>query len=103
MSFTGNETHKILLSEAKEMTAAYRATMTAADIKGGYFSKSEILGLLRQDDCVGFRYYYGIDNGQKVLVLVGADRDENDLVTGIILERAIPCPNQCSEDNDLNS
>jgi hypothetical protein len=105
--FTGKEIHRIPLDEAADLTRTYRASIqdaTVTGIKGGYFSKDEVAALLNQPDCVGFRYYYGLDAaGIKVLVLVGVNKDENDLVTGLVLERAIPCPNQCGDANDLNS
>jgi len=59
---------------------------------------------LEQTDCVGIRIYNGIDgNGKPVLIMVGAKANEDDLVDGIIVDKAVPCPNNCGRANDLNS
>ncbi len=105
MKFTGNEDHSISLSEAAELTANYRETLTsAAEAKAEYFGKEALLNLLNQTACVGVRIYYGLDSaGVKKLVLVGVDSDGNDLYEGALMERGILCPTECSADNPLNS
>jgi hypothetical protein len=102
--FTGNEDHVIPLSDGKVFTKNYRETIETGDTLGGFFGKRDLMLLLGQPACVGFRYYYGIDsNNEKVLVLVGTDENENDLINGIILEKAAPCPTRCGNTNVLNS
>jgi hypothetical protein len=102
--FTGSENHDIPLSEAAEMTARYRATMNESSRKGGFFGVKKLREILDQPDCVGIRYYYGLDeNNQQVLVLTGVKANEDDIVDGVIAEAAIPCPNQCGNNNLLNS
>lgn len=102
--FTGHEDHEISLDDASAMTKRYRNQMNTGDIKGGFFSRDAILAILDQADCVGIRYYYGLDDrGKQTLILVGADTDENDLYTGSLMEFSIPCPTQCGSDNPLNS
>lgn len=101
--FTGNEDHRITLAEGKEMTKRFRDQTTSGEIIGGFFAITQVVNMLNQDDCVGFRYYYGLDaNNKKVMVLVGTDANENDQVNGLILERAFTCPNRCGNLNDLN-
>ncbi|HNR18648.1 MAG TPA: hypothetical protein PKN75_07515 [Bacteroidia bacterium] len=103
-TLTGREDHNISLALAAEYTANYRRTISPDEKKGGYFGKDALLELLNQEGCVGFRYYYGIDEkGKKVLVLVGVNSEANDLVDGRLLERSWPCPHCCSVDNPLNS
>lgn len=49
------------------------------------------------------RYYYGEeDDGIPVLVLVGADANEDDLTEGELAELAPPCPPNCGQANLLN-
>ncbi len=105
MKFTGMEDHSISLSEAAELTANYRETLTnTAEAKAEYFGKDALLALLDQNACVGVRIYYGLDStGVKKLVLVGVDADGNDLYEGALMERGIICPPTCSADNPLNS
>lgn len=104
MDFTGNEDHSISLAEAAEMTARYRGQMTEEQIKGGFFGARAIMTILDQSDCVGIRYYYGLDsNNKQVLVLVGVLANQDDIVDGILAEVSLPCPTFCGSDNSLNS
>ncbi len=107
--FTGNENQKIGFAAAGTLTRRYRDSMEALRVpykKGGFFGSEGIQNLLDQENCVGIRYYYGLDaNDVQVMVWVGVDSDENDLVgeDNLCLEMSIPCPDNCSEDNVLNS
>lgn len=95
MSFNGNESSAISLQEAIDMTTAYRAANPGAT-KAHFFGKEKLMELLNQDECVGIRAYYGMDEeGNKQLVFVGADSTEEDLFTGVILDKSVPCPNHC--------
>lgn len=102
--FTGTENHDISLEEASSLTSRYRGGMEEGDRKGGYFSQAALRSILDQKDCVGIRYYYGLDsNNKQVMVLVGVLENENDMADGLIAEASIPCPFACGSDNDLNS
>jgi hypothetical protein len=85
------------------MTANYRSE-NPNSTKGHFFGKEKLQEILDQKDIVGVRIYYGIDEeGKKQLIIVGATADENDLVTGKILDRSCPCPTICGMNNPLNS
>lgn len=107
--FTGNEDHTISFENAGKLTKNYRNQMNPEDKKGGFFGEKAILTLLSQQDCVGIRYYYGLNEKEEkkvqVLVIVGVDKNENDLVGEkyVCFEMALPCPDCCSNDNILNS
>lgn len=104
MSFTGKEDHSITLEAAAKLTKKYRDSVHAQDIKGGFFGRDAIQELLDQDECVGIRYYYGLDeNNVKVMVLVGAKADEDDLDHGALKEASLLCPPRCGKNNPLNS
>ncbi|MCC6369602.1 MAG: hypothetical protein IT236_01215 [Bacteroidia bacterium] len=104
MSFTGHEDHSITLAEASEWTANYRATISSGGTIAHFFGKDAIQAILDQSGCVGIRIYYAIDDlGNKQLVLVGANADENDLYEGLLADRALACPINCSSPNPLNS
>jgi hypothetical protein len=104
MAFTGNEDHTITLEEASRLTRNFRKSAEPGSKLGTFFGKSTLQQILDQRDCVGIRYYYGLkDDGTPVLVLVGADANENDMVDGIIAEKGIPCPPACGEPDVLNS
>lgn len=104
MSFTGNENHDITLQEASEWTANYRNSVPAGTVIAHYFGKTAIQNILDQSGCVGIRIYYAInDLGEKQLVVVGVNADENDLYQGLLADKSRPCPNYCSASNPLNS
>jgi len=103
MAFTGNEDHSISYEEASKMTQNYQSRQSGKYIKGHYFGKNALLKILDQEGCVGIRCYYGEEEGKEVLVLVGVDADENDLIKGAIAERGYPCPPYCGDSNDLNN
>jgi hypothetical protein len=104
MSFNGNEGEFVTLNDASRWTANYRNTIQPGDTIAEFQGKEKLLELLNQEGCVGIRFYYAInDEGQKVLVLVGADSDENDMENGLIIDKGDLCPPFCSKKNSLNS
>ncbi len=104
MSFNGKEGSEVTLSEASTWTANYRKTVPVGDTLAHFVGKNQLLKILNQPDCVGVRYYYGIDEvGAKVLIAIGVTSDENDMTSGVIIERMIACPPRCSTRNSLNS
>lgn len=102
--FTGKENHFISLELASELTKAYRENHPL-QTKAEFFGKDAILAILSQPGCVGIRIYYGQEpgNGQKHLIIVGAEQNQNDMYTGYIAERGKPCPSYCGIKNLLNS
>lgn len=104
MSFNGNEGEFVTLNDASRWTANYRNTIQPGDVIAEFLGKEKILELLSQEGCVGIRFYYAInDSGEKILVLVGADSNENDMENGLILENGNICPPFCPKKNVLNS
>lgn len=102
MSFDGTEGGAITLPQGAALTAEYRRLNPGAR-KGHFFGKDILQDLLKQSGCMGIRIYYGIDvDGNKELVLVGADADTDDL-TDLVADLSIPCPNMCGGANALNS
>jgi hypothetical protein len=104
MSFTGDENHDFPLQTASEWTKNYRNASAATATKAHFFGKAAIQAILNQEGCVGIRIYYALDaSGNKQLIIVGADANENDLYQGLIAERSSPCPARCSSVNPLNT
>lgn len=103
MSFNGNEGAVVSLDDAAGWTANFRKTINEGDIIALFADKDKLLQILNQEDCMGIRFYFGIgDDGKPNLVAVGADANENDMELGVIVEKFIPCPNNCSKENPLN-
>ena len=92
--------HKIPLSDAAAQTKRSRES----GHKGGMFLRKELDELLAQPGCSAVRYYYGLDaNGLDSLILVGVDKDGNDMVNGVLIDGHYPCPPFCGDGNTLNS
>jgi hypothetical protein len=80
------------------------------EIRGQFFGRDILTKILEQPDCMGIRFYYAInEEGQKTLVLVGADAKgasmwPSEAVTGKLKgggggntggDAAYPCPPWC--------
>jgi hypothetical protein len=100
MALPSPKGHGIPLSEAATQTKRSRDSSH----KGGMFLRKELDDLLAQPGCSGVRFYYGLDaNGQDSLILVGVDKDGNDMVNGVLIDGSFPCPPFCGGGNSLNS
>jgi hypothetical protein len=101
--FTGAEGEQISLATAAEWTANFRAENPGA-IRAYFYGNSILQDILDQENCVGIRFYYAIDNEDvPQLVLVGVDQYGNDITDGIVADRGQPCPTYCdSGDSPLN-
>jgi hypothetical protein len=99
---TGNENHQIDLVTALRFIKNHKSNLKAPSIKGGFFGRNAFEKILAQPGVVGIRYYYAqMDDGTPTLVLVGVDSKGQDLQTGLIMERIIPCPPLCGEASEL--
>ena len=108
MAFDGNEGRPITLGQAKRWTKRYRDENPGA-VKAHFYGCERIQALLNEPGCKGIRIYYGIDDeGKKKLVLVGAKRDQNNILptesgkdeNGQILDDGRDCPDYCPEGDD---
>ena len=100
MALPNPKGHSISLSDA----AAQTKRANDGGLKGGLFLRKELDDLLAQPGCSGVRYYYGVDaKGADSLILVGVDKDGNDMATGVLMEFSFPCPPFCGDGNSLNS
>lgn len=114
------------LTQASQWTRNYRNQNPGA-IKGHCVKKAQLDAILAQPGCEGVRMYYGLDDaGNRKLILVGIDADENDIITPtgvtsalraaqeaesitaeeaqpIVYSGTQPCPPCCSLENPLNS
>lgn len=81
------ESHIITLHEAARSTKRYRDSPRTGKVLGHYFKKSELKKMLDQENCVGLRAYYALDeNNLDQLVVTGVDSSGNDLFTGLLLK-----------------
>ena len=102
--FTGHESHAISTEDAGVMTKAYRDAQTAEDYsKGCYFSKDELIRILNQDDSVGVRFYFAINDNSKLDLVAAAVKADGDDILDNVLDHSLLCPPHCSSSNVLNS
>jgi hypothetical protein len=99
-----DQPHEIPLADACAMTSRYRNSGQFNNYFGGFFGSTAIREILDQDSCVGIRYYYGLnDQENPVLILVGVDAENKDLVEGKIAEMSLPCPELCDSTSPLKN
>lgn len=102
MAFDGTEGGAITLSEGAALTKEHRLRNPTA-YKGHFVGKEILNQILDQEGCMGIRFYHGLDeDGNRELVLVGADEYEDDMLD-LIADLCVPCPSSCSTPNALNS
>lgn len=116
-------THFITLAKAIDLTTQYR-NKNEELLKPLYqqkqilplsetFNREAIEKLLSQPGCEGIRCYYGMDEDNRLhLVLVGANAQNQDMLPSggvniqtenAILENSARCPTDCPELSVLNS
>lgn len=102
MAFNGTEGGAISIEHASEMTAAYRSENPEGRL-GLFMGKEVLLSILNQTGCKGIRVYFAKDiaHNENELVFVGADANENDMLT-IVADNGFPCPSRCGSKNPLN-
>ncbi|KAA3617744.1 MAG: hypothetical protein D8M58_00665 [Calditrichaeota bacterium] len=104
MKLYGGKDHRISIDYARELTRNFRAEKKTGESISGLFDKETVLAVLNQQDCIAMRYYHGINEEDKnVIVIVGVDKHGYDILDGVIIEKAFPCPPFCGDINDLNA
>ena len=103
--FSGLENHDISLELASKWTKNFRTENPDPNaIKAHFFGKDCITKILEQEECVGIRMYYSIDDTEKKhLILVGVKEDGGDLYNGLIADRSFTCPPYCGGGGDFTN
>lgn len=102
---------RITLATAVEYTKRYQRSAPASE-KAGFFYLTGLNALLGQAGVYGLRIYHGLDaDGQYRMVLVGVDKDGNDITgtarkstsadAAVLLDGHIPCPPFCPTGSPL--
>ncbi len=96
MAFNGTEGAPIDLETAAQWTANYRSTIAPTDTRAHFFGRDILEKILQQEGNMGIRIYYALnDVGEKQLILVGADANQNDQTNGTIADFSSGCPHRC--------
>src|SRR5262245_26905862 len=91
---------EIMLSEAVALTSAFHAANPPDSLRAELSYKEIIYKILDQTGCEGIRVYKGLDaDGVPSNVLVGIDRNGNDIVDGVLGNRSVKT---LGVHNDLN-
>jgi hypothetical protein len=86
----------ISLDQAKTMIKRYHNDRQIGTIKGGKFSKDEVLSILNLEKCTALRFYFARnDSAENTIVLVGEDATGTLLTDDVMLDAAPPCPPYC--------
>lgn len=96
--------HRIDLEKAAGMTRQFRTQMKGASAPIVAFTRAGFERILAQPGAVGIRIYPAVkDGGSMTYVLVGVDKEGNDMVDGELSEDGVDCPDVCSDANALNA
>ncbi|KXH84895.1 hypothetical protein [Chryseobacterium kwangjuense] len=92
----------ISLDEAIKFTNSFQE-QNPLQPKSFSVGAEKIKAILQQDNCIGVRIYngYDMDTAHVNLVLVGVNKDGEDITDGVIVERLSPCPPDCPKDSPL--
>lgn len=87
----------IKLEEAVVITHAFQNSEIGKDQTiSAIFEKEILTQILNQEGCEGIRLYNALKDGDKITyVLIGYDKDKNDMTDGYIADLFSTCPKNC--------
>ncbi|MBA4153723.1 hypothetical protein [Flavobacterium sp.] len=102
MAIDKNTGEVITLKVAVNYTYSFQNENPNA-IKSFFVGKEKLDRILEQEDCIGIRIYNGNDTetNKENRVLVGVDKDGEDISGGVIVEELSPCPSHCPKSSPL--
>ncbi|MGD1846964.1 MAG: hypothetical protein ACFB10_16360 [Salibacteraceae bacterium] len=101
MTFEGTEGTEVDPRLAAEWTENFRI-VNPEHIRASFFGTEKLLKILRQPAVVGIRIYYAQDQeGHRQLILVGTDKNQND-VLGTTITMGADGPPMNGKPNLLN-
>jgi hypothetical protein len=112
--FTGSERGiDLTLEQAKKKVQKFNCNRKKDDIKAHYFSKALLRKLLEQDDAVGIRVYYGMNEKADLdALIVGVSKNGENIInqptrgdkdaagSSGYYSSAQPCPRWCPTATD---
>ena len=105
MAFDGSEGTSIDPNIAGTWTRDFREN-SASGNNAHFFGREILELLLAEEGAMGIRFYYGLDeNGDRQLLAVAADAEQNDLLENenIVADDSSCCPPFSSIGNVLNT
>lgn len=98
MALDQNTGSIISQTTAKKLIKAFEARFPN-EILGSFIGSNHVNAVLAQENCIGIRIYngYDVDNKKISLIIVGVDKDEEEILdAGIIYDEMATCPPDCS-------
>ena len=91
------------LTEAKELTNAYQAAFPT-EPRCFFIGRDKLQSVIDQEGCIGVRMYRAFDvvRNEQNVVIVGVDANGSDMTDGLLLDKTVPCPNDCDTVSPLN-
>lgn len=94
--------HDISLEEAARLTTNYRKRKDHRQPIDGFFGKMAVQNILKQPECVGIRFYFGLNKDAiHVLVMMGVNQFCSEMFSGRLIEISASCPPLCGALNLL--
>lgn len=102
MSLGENAGEVITLTEARELVEAFQERYPEA-ITSFLINAELIRNLSNQEGCVGVRIYngYNIEKDRPSPVMIGVNERNENMTSGVILDRAIPHVPKIDDTNNL--
>ncbi|MBY0485901.1 MAG: hypothetical protein K2P85_01720 [Flavobacteriaceae bacterium] len=97
MSLNENTGSIISLEVAKKLVKDF-GNKFPGQIVSSFIGSKNVHAILAQENCIGVRIYNGYDvaNEKISLVLVGVDKNEQDILeSGLIYDQMLTCPPVC--------
>ena len=97
-----NNQHIIPLEEAVELTHAYQSSIKfQGETKACMLDADAYRDLINQPDCNSVRTYFAIKEGFLTIVVVGVNAEGHDITSGVLLDYAALCPENCDQESEL--
>lgn len=102
MATDRNSGEVITVTEAIGFTHSFQENNPEAT-KAFFVGANKLNLILEQENCIGIRIYNGYDNvpNKQNLVLIGVDKNGEDIRNGVIVEHLVTCPPDCPKSSDL--
>jgi len=102
MELNKNSGGEITLEQAQRYVQAFRSKYPQ-EVKAFYVGINQIENVLGQENCMGLRIYNGYEEkeARMNIVIVGVNSQGNDITSGIILDKTLPCPSYCDNSSPL--
>lgn len=88
----------INLEEAVKLTHAFQQSEIGKDQTiSGVVEKDILFDMLKQENCEGIRIYTALNDEKKItFVIIGIDKNQNDMTDGLIADHLGLCPPYCN-------